>query len=106
MRYSVIGYPGEEPVAGNLPNREAGEDFVAEFGDELGFAFYEVTKDGPNNRKVIRDAAQLSSGTLATLTGETGYAQLDKIQQIFVEFVTKSQKTYTTWQEAWREFDQ
>jgi hypothetical protein len=61
-----------------------------------------------NDAKVLADCRQLSSGTIATLTGEPLYYQIDIIQQKFVEFVTAEQaKTpgcFETWQDAWKLF--
>lgn len=55
---------------------------------------------------VIGDCINLSSGTMATLTGIKNYADLDIIQQDFVNF-TKTmipKRHYSNWQEAWDDF--
>jgi hypothetical protein len=53
---------------------------------------------------VRRDAASLSSGTLATLTGRRTYAELDVIQAEFIAFVERHPGQYETWATAWRAF--
>ena len=61
-----------------------------------------------SDAKVLSDCRGLSSGTIATLTGEPLYFIIDLIQQKFVEFVTAEQaKTpacFETWQDAWNVF--
>lgn len=55
---------------------------------------------------LMREAATVASGTLATLTGERGYAKLDVIQAEFVEFVRANEASHKweTWQDAWSAF--
>ncbi len=55
----------------------------------------------PENMKIVRDINQLTSGTFATLTGKTRYADLDKLREAFAEFVAGSPRRYDTWVEAY-----
>ncbi|MHA1286039.1 MAG: hypothetical protein ACTSPB_01425 [Candidatus Thorarchaeota archaeon] len=57
------------------------------------------------NAKVIHDAYNLSSGTMATLTGKKKYSELDKIQNDFAQWVEGSPRDFNTWQEAWRAYE-
>jgi len=57
-----------------------------------------------SNAVVIHDAANLSDGTLATLTGKRSFAELEQIQAEFVAFVEKHPGQYETWIQAWRIF--
>ena len=61
-----------------------------------------------NDAKVLADCRGLSSGTIASLTGEPLYYQIEIIQQKFVEFVTAEQAAkpdcFETWQDAWNLF--
>jgi hypothetical protein len=56
------------------------------------------------SNKVIRDIYNLSSGTMATLTGLKNYSDLDRIQREFGEFAEDSPKNYKTWSDAWDDF--
>lgn len=51
---------------------------------------------------LIEQARRLSSGTVATLTGEKRYTDIDRIRADFVTFCAgrKDEK----WQDAWAEF--
>ncbi len=53
---------------------------------------------------ITRDAANISSGTLAGLTGKRLYAELDIIQAEFVAFVEQCPGQYENWIAAWRDF--
>ena len=57
---------------------------------------------------VLRDVMQLSSGTLATLTGKGKYEELDKIRHKFEQFVIgaldSDPNAYKSWQDAWKYF--
>lgn len=53
---------------------------------------------------IKRDAASLSSGTLATLTGKRSFAELEAIQAEFLAFVEQHPGQYVTWVTAWRDF--
>lgn len=56
------------------------------------------------NRNVAIDARQLSSGTIATLTGIRRYDQIDQIRYAFMQFVERAERTYETWEDAWLDF--
>jgi len=55
---------------------------------------------------IIKDCRQLSSGTMATLTGKTKYAEIDIIRADFVSFVEMKgpKMNWECWQDAWKEF--
>ena len=57
-----------------------------------------------DKQKLIWDVANISSGTIATLTGKTKYVETDAIQLEFLTFVQNSIKTFDNWQEAWHSF--
>ena len=54
-----------------------------------------------SHEKIIRDAASLSDGTLATLTGRRSFAELEQVQADFVAFVEKHPGQCETWMQAW-----
>ena len=54
---------------------------------------------------LAQEAATLSSGTIATLTGERDYTILDTIQAEFVKFCEKMEGIpFESWQHAWKAF--
>lgn len=54
---------------------------------------------------VAVQARQLSSGTIATLTGEKLYTIIDEIRQLFVEFCETLPYPCDKWQDAWARFE-
>jgi hypothetical protein len=50
---------------------------------------------------LVVQARQLSSGTIATLTGECRYVRIDVIRQQFVEFCESMAHPCDKWQHAW-----
>ena len=50
-------------------------------------------------------AALMSSGTMATLTGLRKYTAIDARQAEFILFCGDNEGKFETWQEAWRKFD-
>lgn len=54
---------------------------------------------------VATQARQLSSGTIATMTGETKYVVIDEIRALFVEFCETLPSGYDTWYKAWASFE-
>ena len=57
------------------------------------------------HQALIRTAASLSSGTLATLTGYRDYATLDRIQADFVAWVSQPENgAWASWQDGWEHF--
>lgn len=54
---------------------------------------------------VTVQARQLSSGTIASLTGETKYAVIDEIRVLFVEFCESLSYPCDKWQDAWARFE-
>ena len=59
-----------------------------------------------NYLEVINDCVNLSSGTLASLTGYRDYSDLDDIRDAFVFFTETliPKKHYGTWMEAWKDY--
>jgi hypothetical protein len=57
-----------------------------------------------SHERILRDAASISSGTLAGLTGKRSFAELERIQAEFVAFVEQHPGQYETWIHAWRAF--
>jgi len=55
---------------------------------------------------IIKDCRQLSSGTMATLTGNTKYAEIDIIRADLVDFASAvgPKRNWESWQDAWEEF--
>lgn len=55
----------------------------------------------------LRDCLALSSGVLATLTGQNRYDVLEPIYQDWIAWVTSEPPgRYRIWQEAWRAYDE
>lgn len=55
---------------------------------------------------VLRDAMQLSSGTISVLTGHASYVEIDAARDRFVAALAEAQKAgaeYRNWQHAWAE---
>lgn len=55
----------------------------------------------------MRDALDISSGTMAALTGLRHYQVLDQIHRAFIEYVERTEgqgRIFTTWAEAWAHF--
>lgn len=80
--------------------------------DAINLAMKKAKKHKPegdikkiNNQEILSDARSLSSGTIATITGNKKYEDIDKTQGQFVNFIQKSDKKYNNWQEAWKDFD-
>jgi hypothetical protein len=55
-------------------------------------------------QKLIYDCANLSSGTMSTLTGLRKYDDLEKVQNEFIAYVKKSHTSYPNWATAWKAF--
>lgn len=59
----------------------------------------------PSRRDPIVEAAgQLSSGTLATITGETRYTVVENIRAAFLAFCQEQAGEFGCWQDAWTSF--
>lgn len=54
--------------------------------------------------EVVKAAAFLSSGTLATLTGLRRYDELDKVQADFTAFCAANAGKFKNWPQAWEAF--
>lgn len=57
--------------------------------------------------KVLQDIAQLSSGTMATLTGQRLYEVIDRIRSEFFQWASArilAGHTFETWVDAWNEY--
>lgn len=55
---------------------------------------------------IVRDIVNLSSGTMATLTGKKDYASIEEVQNQFANFAQKMQpqRNWHHWVDAWQEF--
>ena len=56
---------------------------------------------------ILADCRQLSSGTIATLTGRREYAAIDVIRDAFIESVARAIDAgyrFDTWVDAWEAF--
>ena len=53
---------------------------------------------------VVKAAAFLSSGTLATLTGLRKYDDLDRVQADFTAFCAANMGKFESWAQAWEAF--
>lgn len=56
-----------------------------------------------NRTHVVAQAATLSSGTIATMTGHNRYKDIERVQRAFVEFC-QDHPQYERWQDAWTKF--
>ena len=57
-----------------------------------------------SHERVLHDAANLSNGTLAGLTGRRSFTELEQIQAEFVAFVEQHPGQYENWIKAWQVF--
>ena len=51
-------------------------------------------------------ARRLSSGTIATLTGLVQYEQINRVRNMFSDFVESMQMTNQSWVQAWEIFSE
>lgn len=58
----------------------------------------------PHTDTLISQARSLSSGTLATLTGQRSYARMDMIQAQFVAWCEQQADQAARWQDVWHIF--
>lgn len=56
------------------------------------------------SQKVLADCRQLSSGTVASLSGARSYVGVERVQARWVKWVTRQPTPFATWQEAWNAF--
>tara|TARA_R110002020_G_scaffold96724_3_gene231293 strand:- start:553 stop:981 length:429 start_codon:yes stop_codon:yes gene_type:complete len=63
----------------------------------------QVLNEGTSS-KVLQDIANLSSGTIGTLTGLSKFYELDRVQDAFYAFAKNSKKNYKTWSDAWNDW--
>jgi hypothetical protein len=61
-------------------------------------------KAGQKRIALLRDCAGLSGGTIASITGEKMYDNIDVIQAAFVGWVHMHIVLYPNWQSAWEDF--
>jgi hypothetical protein len=80
--------------------------FCADTGvlGDYAFCWCEAGQKALHRRQLINAAAGLSSGTIASLTGLTGYDEIEAIQARFVAFVSDRAAEFDTWQAAWEVF--
>ena len=50
---------------------------------------------------LVQDAMNLSSGTIANLTGIRDYSRIESIQLDFIEFCEENHRLYKSWSKAW-----
>lgn len=81
----------------------AWEAFWPEMKEVLESETPEILGLARKRDEMIRDAAALSSGTIATLTGYRDYKSIEKIQNTFVIWVTQFYD-YPHWKAAWDDF--
>jgi hypothetical protein len=88
---------------------QAWREFESQAADE---EFYNQGRWGSTERKssytkLLRSVIGLSSGTLATLTGIKDMKTLDKIHNAFILFLDEDDgsNVWSTWQEAWKDFE-
>jgi len=58
------------------------------------------------SQDVLADIIALSSGTMATLTGEHSYEILDRIHQDWVQAVINSGEDFSSWAAAWKWYEE
>jgi len=56
--------------------------------------------------RLTEQARRLSSGTIASLTGETRYEDIELIQDRFVHFCGTLADPPLKWQDAWKMFEE
>lgn len=54
--------------------------------------------------QVTKDALGISSGTIASLIGDTRYSEIDKVQSAFVLFCNSHAGEFESWIKAWHAF--
>lgn len=104
--FEIKDHPRQEPLPANCTA-------CADTGvlGEYAFCWCEAGQQRKALRRkesVAKDAIGLSSGTIATLTGETQYAAIEQIQASFYRWCMGQHSEYPngfdTWQEAWEAF--
>ncbi len=66
------------------------------------------SKSEAERHEVIKQIGELSSGTIASLTGERHYEVLETIREnlrLFVIGALMSGRSFKNWQEAWAYYD-
>jgi hypothetical protein len=53
---------------------------------------------------VVRQARELSSGTLSYLCGSTLYSVVDQVRVDFIDFCIECQAQFETWPQAWKAY--
>jgi hypothetical protein len=75
---------------------------------EAGQVAREKGRAGEPWGRLVHDAAALSSGTIASLTGLRQYTDIEQVQGQFVHFCQAAHGSYpggfASWQEAWAAF--
>jgi hypothetical protein len=56
------------------------------------------------NEMILQEVATLSSGTIASLTGNRQYILIDEAHQAFLQFVAQAETPYTSWIDAWNAY--
>jgi effector-binding domain-containing protein len=65
-----------------------------------------MSESGDDKTDIVRDIINLSSNTIATLSGKKDYQSIEDVQNKFVEFAQKMQpqRQWKNWVDAWQEF--
>ena len=54
---------------------------------------------------VVRQARELSSGTLSYLCNDTRYSVIDQVRADFIDFCVECGERFETWQQAWKAYE-
>lgn len=60
--------------------------------------------DSHNLDPVVKQARELSSGTLSYLCGSTLYSVVDTVRVDFIDFCIEREREFETWVQAWRAY--
>jgi hypothetical protein len=58
----------------------------------------------PARQKIVREVANLSSGTMTSVTNINDMEKIDKLQYALTEFTISTEPIYENWNQAWRAF--
>ena len=86
-----------------MMNREMARELIKDIDNRKEGTYFQ---DGVKMETVAEQARTLSSGTIASITGQTKYDVIDKVQADFTSFCERFGDRYTVWQEAWSVYHQ
>jgi len=89
--------PPLDPSMADTPveNYDAEEDVFPDDMEDL---------DENTSPKVLKDIANLASGTIGSLVDTNKMSTLDKIQDEFYNFAKSSKENFKSWQDAWNKW--